>query len=78
MAKLPEYLASISFRSPGDPKSALFHYANDTKLDMFQWLRTQLEQLAVFADYNAASMGLQEPYLKPTIHALLPKSISAE
>ena len=78
MAKLPEYLASINFRSPSDPKSALFHYANDTKLDMFQWLRTQPEQLAVFADYNAASMRLQEPYLKPTINALLPKITPAE
>lgn len=78
MARLPEYLASINFRNPNDPKSALFHYANDTKLDMFQWLRTQPKQLAVFADYNAASMRLEEPYLKPTINALLPKSTRAE
>ena len=72
MAKLPEYLASINFRCPEDPDNALFQYALSTKLNMFQWLETQPEQLAVFSAYNAASTKSRGPVLRAAFSALLP------
>lgn len=71
MAKLPEYLASINFRCPEDPDNALFQYALSTKLNMFQWLETQPEQLAAFSAYNAASTKRRGPVLRAAISALL-------
>lgn len=72
MAKLPEYLASLNFQCPEDPDNALFQYALGTKLNMFQWLETQPEQLAVFSAYNAASTKRRGPVLRAAISALLP------
>ena len=72
MAKLPEYLASLNFHCPEDPDNALFQYALGTKLNMFQWLETQPEQLAVFSAYNAASTKSRGPVLRAAISALLP------
>ena len=71
MAKLPEYLASLSFHCPDDPDNALFQYALGTNLNMFQWLETQPEQLAVFSAYNAASTKRRGPVLRAAISALL-------
>lgn len=73
MAKLPEYLASIEFSNPSDPENSLFHYSLGTKLNMFQWLKTQPEQLIMFSEYNAAATRLQASSLKATISALFPK-----
>ena len=72
MAKLPEYLASISFRCPEDPDNALFQYALSTKLNIFQWLETQPEQLAAFSAYNATSTKRRGPVLRAALSALLP------
>ena len=77
MAKLPEYLASIDFRCPRDPDNALFQYALSTNLNMFQWLETQPEQLAIFSAYNAASTERRGPVLHALISALLPASKTA-
>lgn len=71
MAKLPDYLASINFRCPGDPDNALFQYALNTKLNMFQWLEMQPDQLAAFSAYNAASTKRRGPVLRASISALL-------
>ena len=73
MAKLPEYLASIGFSNPSDPNNSLFHYSLGTKLNMFQWLKTQPEQLTMFSEYNAAATRIQASSLKATISALFPK-----
>ena len=73
MAKLPEYLASIGFSNPCDPENSLFHYSLGTKLNMFQWLKTQPEQLSMFSEYNAAATRLQASSLKATLSALFPK-----
>ena len=71
MAKLPDYLASINFRCPGDPDNALFQYALNTKPNVFQWLETQPDQLAAFSAYNAASTKRRGPVLRASISALL-------
>ena len=73
MAKLPEYLASSGFSNPSDPENSLFHYCLETKLNMFQWLKTQPEQLTMFSEFNAAGTRLQASSLKATISALFPK-----
>ena len=73
MAKLPEYLASIKYRNPADPEHALFHYALDTNLNMFQWLKTQPEQLAMFSAYMAAATKIRGRSLQNTISSLFPK-----
>lgn len=72
MAKLPEYLSSINFRSPSDPQKALFQYALGTDLNMFEWLKTQPEQLTVFSAYNTAATKIQGRSLQTTISALFP------
>ena len=48
LAKLPEYLASTSFRNPTDPKNCLLQYALDTKLDFFEWLSDEPKRNAAF------------------------------
>lgn len=73
MAKLPEYLSSLNFRSPSDPEKALFQYALGTELNMFEWLKTHPEQLAVFSAYNTAATKIQGRSLQATISALFPK-----
>lgn len=72
MGKLPEYLASTSFRNPSDPEHSLFHFALNTDLNMFQWLRTQPQALALFTEYNAAATRLQGPDIRATISSLFP------
>ncbi len=74
MPKLPEYLASLNYHDPQDPAHSLFHYALETKMNMFQWLQTQPEQLDMFSAYNAAATRIQEPSLKATISALFNKT----
>ena len=72
MAKLPNYLASLKYRSPSDPQNSLFHYAHGTKLNMFEWLQTQPDQLATFSAYMAAATRIQEHSLLKTITFLFP------
>ena len=73
MAKLPEYLQSIRYQNPTDPDNLLFHYALGTRLNMFQWLKTQPEQLLVFSKYNAAAAKIEESNLLATMSALFPQ-----
>lgn len=77
MGKLPEYLASLNFRNPSDPENALFHYAVGTKLNMFQWLKTQPEALALFGASNAAATKIQGRSLQDTISGLFPNKSTA-
>ncbi|KAK4696371.1 hypothetical protein P7C71_g1528, partial [Lecanoromycetidae sp. Uapishka_2] len=76
MARLPEYLSSLNFRNPSDPEKALFQYALGTELNMFEWLNTQPEQLAVFSAYNTAATKIQGRSLQATISALFPNEKS--
>ena len=71
MSKLPGYLASITYHSPSDPENSLFHYAHGTKLNMFEWLQTQPDQLAMFSAYMTAATEIQESSLFQTIISLL-------
>lgn len=71
MAKLPEFLASIGFQSPKDPKNALFQYALDTELNMFQWLEQHPKHLATFSAFQAASTKRRAPVIQATLHRLL-------
>ena len=71
MAKLPEFLASINFQDPKDPENALFQYALDTKLNMFQWLEQQPEHLAAFSAFQAASTKRRGPVLQALLSNLL-------
>lgn len=61
IAKLPEYLESISFRNPGDDPydKTLFSYTNDTDLNFFQWLQQRPKQHAAFNASMAASVALE-------------------
>ena len=77
MAKLPEYLAATGFKSPKDPENALFQYALDTKLNMFQWLEQHPEQLASFSALQAASLKKRGPVLQATLSGLLSSSESS-
>ena len=76
MAKLPEYLAATGFKNPEDPENALFQYALDTKLNMFQWLEQHPEQLASFSAFQAASTKRRGPVLQATLSGLLSSSES--
>ena len=78
MGKLPEYLASTSFRNPSDPEHSLFHFALNTNLNMFQWLRTQPQALALFTEYNAAATRIQGPSIRATISSLFPMEVTAQ
>lgn len=78
MAKLPEYLAATGFKNPKDPENALFQYALDTKLNMFQWLEQHPEQLAAFSALQAASTKRRGPVLQATLSGLLSSSRSVE
>lgn len=71
MAKLPEFLASIHFQNPKDPENALFQYALDTKLNMFQWLEQHPEHLAAFSAFQAASTRRRGPVLQANLSNLL-------
>lgn len=73
MARLPEFLQSIRYQNPTDADNSLFHYALGTRLNMFQWLQTQPEQLLIFSKYNAAAAKIEESYLLATMSALFPQ-----
>ena len=43
-------------------------------MNIFQWLETQPDQLAMFSAYNAAATKMNDPSLEATLSALFPKS----
>jgi hypothetical protein len=61
IAKLPEYLASISYRNPGaDPSDkSLFQFTNNTDLKFFQWMQVNPKQLAAFNASMAKSVATE-------------------
>ena len=71
MAKLPEFLAATGFENPEDPENALFQYALDTRLNMFQWLEQHPEHLAEFSAFQAASSRRRGPVLQALLSKLL-------
>lgn len=70
MTKLPEYLQSIKYQNPTEPRDLLFYYALGTRLSMFQWLKTQPQQLLIFSEYNAAAAKIEGSNLQATISGL--------
>lgn len=74
MSKLPEYIEHIGRRNPQDTENALFQYAHQTKLTMFEYLKTQPKQLSVFSKYMAASAQIQESGLHAILSSLFASS----
>lgn len=71
MAKLPEYLASISYQNPTDQHRDFFKYAKDTDLNMFEWLEAHPEQHAVFSEFQSASAAMSDDKLRSIFKSLL-------
>ncbi|KAJ8064892.1 hypothetical protein OCU04_007197 [Sclerotinia nivalis] len=55
LVKLPEYLASTSFRNPGTAQQNLFQYTMNTKLSYFEWLHTKPRELEIVTSTMQAS-----------------------
>lgn len=73
MPKLPDFLASLNYQNPSDRHHALFQYANNTHLNLFEWMQDRPEQLEKFSATMTAATELQAPTLKAIILSLLPK-----
>ena len=76
--KLPEYLASINYCNPSDPQNTLFHYALDTELNMFQWLKTQPDQLEIFSQYIVAGAKFRGRWLQDALSVFFPTGIDSQ
>jgi len=74
MPKLPDFLASLDYQNPSDRHHALFQYANNTNLNLFEWMQDHPEQLARFSATMTAATQLQTPSLEAIILSLLPKA----
>ena len=71
MPKLPDYLAGLDFRNPDDRRTSLFSFAHETDLNMYEWLQTHPDKLAIFNDYHEANALLNEGNLRATLESLL-------
>ena len=72
MPKLPDFLASLHYQNPNDKQNALFQYANNTSLNLFEWMQDHPEQLARFSATMSAATKLQAPSLEAALLSLLP------
>jgi len=72
MNKMPEYLASISFRNPDLAKQNLFQYAMQTDMEFFDWLHTQPKDLEIFSATMAASSAFQQGAVINMVSGLFP------
>jgi hypothetical protein len=61
ISKLPEYLAKISYRNPGDDPAtkSMFQYVNNTELEFFEWMQTEPDALAAFNSGMSNSCALE-------------------
>jgi len=74
MPKLPNFLTSLNYQNLSDRHHALFQYANNTNLNLFEWMQHHPEQLARFSATMTAATQLQAPSLEAIILSLLPKA----
>ncbi|KAI9810258.1 MAG: hypothetical protein M1827_006392 [Pycnora praestabilis] len=61
MQKIPDYLASINYRNPGDFENdlSLFSFANQTKLGHWEWLQAHPDLLKVFNERMALTIEVE-------------------
>ena len=71
MPKLPDYLASLTYRNPNDRHNSLFGFAHDTKLNMYEWLQAHPEQMEIFNDFQSANARLNEGSVQRILESLL-------
>ncbi|EMC93682.1 hypothetical protein BAUCODRAFT_114210 [Baudoinia panamericana UAMH 10762] len=74
IARLPDYLESISYRNPGDDPSdkTMFSFANNTDMEHFQWLQQRPAQLKAFNESMAATIAVERAYYKKGFADLFP------
>jgi len=72
MPKLPDYLARIGYHNPDDAQNTLFHYAMGSKLNLFEWMQNQPDELAIFSACMAASSVMGRAGLQAAISGLFP------
>ena len=70
MPSLPAYLSTIAWSNPSNPSHTLFNYAQETPLNMFAWLQTQPEKLAIFGATMAAGNALRTRGVLTTLSRL--------
>ncbi|MCJ1381374.1 hypothetical protein MMC17_004484 [Xylographa soralifera] len=77
LPSLPEYLASISFQNPSDPRKALFQFATGTDANFFEWLHSQPKQFERFTSAMAVSSAMGNNLAQETVLQLLPDDETA-
>ena len=77
LPSLPEYLESISFRNPCDPKKSLFQYTTGTDVNFFEWLCGQPKQYAWFGSAMVASSAMDDNFAQSTLSEFLPADEAA-
>ena len=78
MPKLPQYLSDIKYANPSDTNYTLFNYTLKTSMNMFEWLQTQPESLAIFNASMKAANVLKTKEALNTLSRILPPSISSD
>ncbi len=71
MPKLPDYLASLDYRSPNDRHNSLFGFAHQTDLNMYEWLQAHPEQKAIFNDFQSANARLNKGSVQRILESLI-------
>lgn len=71
MPKLPDYLASLNYRNPDDRHHSFFSFAEQTDLNMYEWLQGHPEQLEIFNNFQTANAQLNEGSLQRVFKSLL-------
>ncbi|MCJ1369933.1 hypothetical protein MMC20_001145 [Loxospora ochrophaea] len=61
MEQMPEYLASIDYRDPGEKESdpTVFQYQNRTNLDYWEWLEQHPDQFRAFNESMARTVEVE-------------------
>ena len=74
MVKIPEFIASISYRNPGaDPSDkTYFQYANNTNLSFFQFMQSTPKQLGHFQQTMAAGLAIEHQWHKDGFASIYP------
>ena len=74
MLKIPEYIASISYRNPGDDPSdkTYFQYANNTDLSFFESMQKSPQAMAQFQKTMAASLAIERQWHKDGFASIYP------
>jgi hypothetical protein len=74
VVKIPEYIASISYRNPGENPSdkTYFQYSNNTDLSFFQFMQSSPVQLAHFQKTMAAGLAVERQWNKDGFASIYP------